>query len=141
MRKLLSLVLFVSACAGSEVTTVQQPNRPQPAEGGFQAPPPAVEGWRNLGAMVEISPIQRTIALDGQGGKIATLMIKGLTGEPEVEQVLIEYMDQNQKKVEVNRRFAPGDGQVIELKEDRPIKQISIFIDPDSQGTFEILGA
>lgn len=138
MRKLLSVVLFVGACAGSEVTPVQ---RPQPAEGGFQAPQPPAEGWRNLGALVEVSPIQRTVQISGQGGKIATLMIKGVSGEPEVEQVLIEYMDQQQMKVDVNRRFGPGDGQVVELKDNRPINKITVFLDPDSQGTFEILGA
>ena len=141
MHKLMSVVLFVGACGGADLTTVTPAPRPQPAQGGFQAQQPPAEGWRNLGQPVEVSPMQRTIALQGQGGKIATLMIKGVSGEPEVEQVLIEYMDSNQKKVEIGRRFAPGDGQVIELKEDRPIKQITVFLDPDSQGTFEIFGA
>jgi hypothetical protein len=141
MRKFLSLVVFVGACGGSNLSSVTPSPRPEPAEGGFQAQQAPSEGWRNLGAMVEVSPIQRTIVLSGQGGKIATLMIKGVSGESEVEQVLIEYMDQAQKTVDVNRRFVPGDGQVLELKDDRPINKISIFLDPDSKGTFEIFGA
>jgi hypothetical protein len=141
MRKLLGILLIAGGCGGSDLTSVTPPSRPQPAQGGFQAPPQSVEGWRNLGVPAEVSPIQRTIVLSGQGGKIATLMIKGVSGEPEIEQVIIEYMDKNQKKVDVNRRFVPGDGQVLELKDDRPIDKITIFMDPDSQGTFEIFGA
>src|SRR5688572_9903444 len=103
MHKLLSVILFLAACGGSELTSVTPSPRPQPAQGGFQAQPAPAEGWRNLGAPVEVSQIQRTLQLSGQGGKIATLMIKGVSGEPEIEQVLIEYMDQAQKKVDVNR--------------------------------------
>ena len=138
MHKLLSVVLFAGACGGASVTPAP---RPQPAQGGFQAPPAAVEGWRNLGTPVEVSTMQRTLQLSGQGGRIATLMIKGVSGEPEIEQVVIEYMDQNQKTVDVKRRFVPGDGQVLELKDDRPINKIIVIMDPDSQGTFEIFGA
>jgi hypothetical protein len=141
MHKLLSVALFVGACGGSDLTSVTPSPRPQPAQGGFQAQQQPAEGWRNLGQPVEVSQIQRTLQLSGQGGKIATLMIKGVSGEPEIEQVLIEYMDQAQKKVDVNRRFVPGDGQVLELQDDRPINKIIVIMDPDSQGTFEIFGA
>jgi hypothetical protein len=30
---------------------------------------------------------------------------------------------------------------VLELQDDRPIDKITVFLDPDSQGTFEIFGA
>ncbi|HLL23240.1 MAG TPA: hypothetical protein VK427_13980 [Kofleriaceae bacterium] len=143
MRKLTSLV-FVVGCAGSNVQTVepaQQSPRPDPAQGGFQAREPVVEGWVDLGTPVTISPVERRIELAGRAGKIAQLMFKGVSGEPEIAQVRIVYMDKTERTVELNKRFLPGDGQVVELKEDRPIQTISIFLDPDSQGTFTVFGA
>lgn len=64
-----------------------------------------------------------------------------MSGEPEIAQVQIEYMDKSVKKVDLNKRFVPGDGQVVELRENRPIEKIIFFMDPDSKGTFEIFGA
>ena len=141
MRKLTSIVVFAAACGGSNLQTTEPPPRPEPAQGGFQAQQPAVEGWVNLGAPVEVSPMQRTLQLSGQGGQLGQILIKGVAGEPEIAQIQIEYMDKSVKKVDLNKRFVPGDGQVVELRENRPIEKIIFFIDPDSQGTFEIFGA
>lgn len=120
---------------------MEPPPRPDPAQGGFQAEPPRVEGWVNLGVPVEETSIQRTLYVDGHGGQIAQLLIKGVSGEPEVAQVQVEYMDKTVKRVDLNKRFMPGDGQVIELKVDRPIQKVTLILDPDSQGVVEIFGA
>ena len=139
MRKLVSVVVFALGCGGSQ--TMEPPPRPEPAQGGFQAEQPRVEGWVNLGVPVEETPIQRTVYIDGQGGQIAQLLIKGVSGEPEIAQVQIEYMDKTVKRVDLNKRFMPGDGQVIELKTDRPIQKVTLILDPDSKGIVEIFGA
>jgi len=137
----MSLVVFAAACGGSNLQTTEPPPRPEPAQGGFQAQQPAVEGWVNFGAPVEVSPIQRTLVMSAQGGQVAQLLIKGVSGEPEIAQIQIEYLDKSIKKVDINKRFVPGDGQVVELRENRPIEKIIFFMDPDSKGTFEIFGA
>jgi hypothetical protein len=140
MRKL--IFVFALGCGGANTSTVQQTPRPLAAEGGIRAEPPAVQQtWVNLGVPVEVSPIQRQLEVAGQGGAIDTLLIKGVSGELEISQVEIEFMDKSTKKVDLNRRFIPGDGQVIELREQRPIGKIIVYIDPDSNGVFEILGA
>ena len=139
MRKLVSVVVVALGCGGSQ--TMEPPPRPQPAEGGFQAAQPRVEGWVNLGVPVEDTDIQRTLYIDGQGGQIGQLLIKGVSGEPEVAQVQIEFMDKSVKRVELNKRFLPGDGQVIELRDERPIQKVTIIVDPDSKGVVEIFGA
>ena len=141
MRQAISIVAFVLGCGGSDLTSVKPAPRPTPAEGGFQARQPAVEGWVHLGAPVEVTPLQRNVQVSGQGGQIAQLLIKGVSGEPEISQIQVEYADKGIKRIDINRRFVPGDGQVIELQESRPIEKIMIFMDPDSGGTFEIFGA
>jgi hypothetical protein len=141
MRKTLSIALFVVGCGGSNLQTVQESPRPNPGQGGFQAGQPAVEGWVNLGVPVEETPLQRTLNVSGQGGQIAQLLIKGVSGESEIKQVQVQYADQSVKSVDLNKRFLPGDGQVIELKSDRPVEKIIIFMDANSTGTFEIFGA
>ena len=139
MRKLVSVVVLALGCGGSQ--SMDPPPRPSPAEGGFQAQQPRVEGWVNLGVPVEETPIQRTLYIQGHGGQIAQLLIKGVSGEPEIAQIQVEYMDKTVKRVELNKRFMPGDGQVIELRNDRPIEKITIITDPDSRGVVEIFGA
>src|SRR5512139_3787273 len=140
MRNFWTIALFALGCGGANTSTVAPTPRPSPAQGGFQAQPPPVTSWVNLGVPVEVTPIERRIDLGGQPGSIGQLMIKGVSGEPEIAQVQVEYMDHSIKRVDINKRFQPGDGQVIELKEDRPIQNIVVFLDPDSQGTFEIFG-
>ena len=73
-------------------------------------------------------------------GPLSSLLVKGVSGEPEVQHIRIEYMDKSIRGVEVGRRFVPGDGQVIELPEHRPIEKIIVFLDPDTRGSVEILG-
>lgn len=143
MQKLLTSVFVLAACGGANVndTTVLQTPRPSPATGGYQAETPPVEGWVSFGAPVETSPLQRTIHVQGAGGNIGQLYIKGVTGEAEISQIQVEYMDKGVKRIDLNMRFQPGDGQVVELREQRPISRIIVFIDPDTQGTFEVLGA
>jgi hypothetical protein len=139
MRKLLSLVVVVG-CGGSNINSIEPTPRPSPAQGGFQATQPPVEGWVRLATPVEISPMQHNVQVSGQGGAIAQLLIKGVSGEPEVASLEVVYLDKSEKKVEIHKRFVPGDGQVVELKDERPIDKIIVYIDPDSKGTVEIFG-
>ena len=143
MRNLLipSFLALAASCAANTQTTSDPVNRPDPATGGYQAPQPRAEAWVSLGPTMETSPIQRTVEVGGHGGRISNLMIKGTHGEAEVTQVIIQYMDKAQKKVELHKTFLPGDAQVIELREDRPIDKIIVFIDPDTDGHFQIFGA
>src|SRR5688572_26969548 len=106
---LLSVVL---GCGGGNLTTVEQTPRPQASQGGFQATQPPVEGWVALGVPAYVSPSQRTLQISGSGGAIGQLLIKGVSGEPEISLVTVEFMDKSQKSVELHRRFVPGDGQV-----------------------------
>jgi len=131
-------------CGGSSgnLSNANSTPRPSPAEGGFQAPPQQVVAtWVSLGSPAPISAVQQTLELGGEPGPVSQLLVKGVSGEPEIDLIQIEYMDKSLKGVELKKRFVPGDGQVIELKEHRPIRKIIVFIDPDTQGTVEILGS
>ncbi|MDQ3367118.1 MAG: hypothetical protein M3680_16975 [Myxococcota bacterium] len=137
----LGAALAAVGCAAPSATPVESTPRPNAASGGFQAQQPRVEGWVSLGVPVAVTPIQHTITVGGQGGNIGQLLVKGVSGEAEISQITVEYMDKQVKRVNVQRKLLPGDGQVIELKADRPIDRIIVFLDPDSNGTFEIFGA
>jgi len=134
------MLVLVAGCGGKDLTTVKSAPRPSATNGGFQADQPVVTEWVNLGTPSEVTPLQRTLQLNGYGGAIGQLLIKGVAGEPEIDRVQVEYVDKNVKSVELNKRFVPGDGQVIQLKEARPIEKIIVYTDPDSAGTFEIFG-
>ena len=140
MKKLILLGL-VLGCGGGPMNTVEPAPRPDPARGGIQAEQPAVEHWVNLGVPTEVTPLQRTLQISGHGGKIAQLLIKGVSGEPEIQQIQIEFADKSMKRVDLKKRLLPGDGQVVELRDERPIEKIDVFMDPDSTGQIEIFGA
>ena len=140
MRKLLTITLFALGCGGGP--GMQPAPRPSPAEGGFQSQPaPVVRGWVPLGVPTQVTRMQQTLELGGAPGPITTLLVKGVSGEPEIDRIQVEYMDHTRKGVVLQKRFVPGDGQVVELESHRPIEKIIIFMDPDSEGTIEILGA
>lgn len=139
MRNLLTLLMFAAACGGAGAPT--ETPRPSSETGGYRAEQPAVDTWQRLGTPVEIAPAQAVVEVGGTGGKIGALLIKGVAGEAEIEQIHIEYMDEQSKRVDLSKRFLPGDAQVIELREDRAISKITVILDPDSTGTFEIFGA
>lgn len=141
MRKL--LIVFALGCGGGagNLSGTESAPRPSPAEGGFQAQPaPVVREWVALGVPAPVTPAQQTLELGGHPGAVSSLLVKGVSGEPEIQHIRIEYMDKSIRGVDVGKRFVPGDGQVIELKEHRPIQKIIVFLDPDSQGSVEILG-
>lgn len=138
MRQLVAALIF-AACASTP--TPEPTPRPSPESGGFRAAdPPVVDSWKSLGVPVETAPAQQVIQVDGQGGKIGALMIKGVSGEAEIEHITVEYLNEQSRSVDITRRFLPGDVQVIELREDHAISKIIVFLDPDSKGTVEIFG-
>jgi hypothetical protein len=135
-------ILLGAAIGCAPASTSMEPApRPSPASGGFQAQQPRAEAWVPLGDPVEVTELQQTIYVSGHGGNIGQLLIQGMTGEPEIAQIQVEFMDDAMKRVDLQKRFRPGDGQVIELRDDRPIKRIIVFIDPSSSGTYKIFGA
>lgn len=140
MRNLVCSLIAGAALAGC-ASTPAPVQRPSAASGGYRAPQPKADRWVSLGAAVPTSPTQHTIEVGGAGGKIGTLMLKGIAGEAEVEQITITYMDEMQQSVDVQKKLLPGDAQVIELREDRVISRIIVIMDPDSNGQIELLGA
>lgn len=140
MRHLVGLLLFATACGSAGPAPASTP-RPSPESGGFRAAePPKTHSWKLLGMPVETAPSQQTIEVGGAGGKIGAIMIKGVSGEAEIEQITVEYLNEQSRRVDLKKRFLPGDVQVIELREEHAISKIVVFLDPDTQGTVEIFG-
>lgn len=69
------------------------------------------------------------------------LIVKGIDGAPEIEQIEIEYADRGSRVVRLDRKLPAGEGQVIELRERRPIAKLVVTTDPDAPGRYVVFGA
>jgi hypothetical protein len=137
MKYLLLTLLF--ACNPNGPTAVQ----PRPVatnSGAFSDPAPAgINSWIELGGAqaVNTSQTHQVTTLE----PFAQLMVKAVDGELEIEQIQIEYANHENRIVQMKRKFVKGEGQVIELREKRPIAKIIVFTDPDSTGSYIVYGA
>lgn len=133
------LFLFAVGCATSPAQPYQHPTT---ASGGFSAPVSSeVREWVELGSPVASSPMQQTLVVPSTIGPLRQLMVKGLTGEARVSQILVRYTDQSERTFEMRKLLGPGDGQVIELREPQQVAQVVVFTEPESTGSIVVLGA
>ena len=112
--------------------------------GAYQQPAsPAVgaSDWVVLAPTVTTTNMQQTVEVGVTDRPFSQLMLKAVDGEPQIETLEIQYMDDNLKQVTVHRKLLAGDGQVIELRERAVIKKITVFTQPDSHGSYTIFGA
>lgn len=117
---------------------------PAPANtGAYQQPssPPEVRDWVVLAPAVTTTNMQQTVEVGVTDRPFSQLLLKAVDGEPQIESLEIQYMDDDLKQVTVHRKLLAGDGQVIELQQNGVIKRITVFTQPDSHGSYTIFGA
>jgi len=137
MRNAIMFVLALAGCA----------TRPEPVNtpantGAYREPsaPPEVTDWVMLSPTVQTSSMQQLIEVGTTNRPFSQLLLKAVDGEPQIEMLQIQYADDELKQVDVHRKLVAGDGQVIELRENRAIKKITVITDPDSHGSYTIFG-
>ena len=138
------IALVFAACAPRSVTPVPSsenagafadpPARVMPREDGSEA----VRGWVVLGRAQTTNLSQTHVVTTGE--PFAQILVKAVDGEAEIEQIEITYRDHQSRVVRLGRRLVAGDGQVIELREKRPIEKIVVHTDPDSRGDYVLFG-
>ena len=111
--------------------------------GAYQQPssPAEVRDWVVLTQAVPTTNMQQVVEVGVTNRPFSQLMLKAVDGEPQIESLQIEYMDDDMKQVTVHRKLVAGDGQVIELQQKAVIKKITVFTQPDSKGSYTIFGA
>ena len=133
------LLLFVVACGG----TAPAPQPTTTNSGAFHEPDRrVVRDWAVLSDAVTVdgTTLVHTLDLRADSPPVEQLLVKAIQGAPEIESLQIIYDDNNVEKVQLERVLNAGDGQVIELRGRRAIRQIVIATDPDSHGSFAIYG-
>jgi hypothetical protein len=135
--------MMLAACAPSAVPApstansgafVDPPARVLPTSGGGEA----VKGWVVLGKAHTVDLAQTHLITTTE--PFDELLVKAVDGEPEIEQIEIQYRDRQSRTVRLERRFAAGEGQVIELRDKRAIEKIVVHTDPDTQGDYVLYG-
>ena len=136
MSKLPLFLVIAAACGGA----------PSPATnhvGAYRDPaaaPPAVRDWVVLGDNVAAVSLQQQVVVRSPQA-FGQLLVKGVTGAPEIQQIEIEYDDKSVHTVTLDRTLPAGEGQVIELRDRRAITRLTVFTDPDGQGTYAVFGS
>jgi hypothetical protein len=132
------LGLTLAACAANGSTAV--PPAASLPPGGFrdEAVTAPVQRWVLLGERPVVN-VSQTIDV-ATTEPFTQLIVKGIDGAPDIEQIEIEYADQGSRVVRLQRKLPAGEGQVIELRERRPIARLVVTTDPDAPGRYVILG-
>jgi hypothetical protein len=108
--------------------------------GAFRAPADRTVGeWIELGGGT-VGGLSQSHVVATQR-PIETLLVQAVDGAPEIEVIQIHYRDGQTRRVRLQRTLPADDGQVIELRERRPISRIVVFTDPDSSGEYVLFGA
>jgi hypothetical protein len=110
--------------------------------GAFSDDSSPVRGWVVIGGAEanENGAMSQSYDVDTRQ-PFAQLLVKAVDGAPEIEQIQIEYDTHETRLVPFARRLAAGEGQVIELREKRPIAKIVVYTDPDSSGRYIVFGS
>src|SRR5512138_3147317 len=131
----IAICLLFAGCAAAPPPPPSTPNN-----GSFHEAPGAVAQWVDLGPVVPVDELTHRIDVSDPNA-FGELLVKGTAGEAKISQVQIEYPDHTVYNVDLQRRLEPGEGQVIELRQRRPITKITIYTSGNSNGTFTIFGA
>ena len=131
----LPLMLFLVACGGAPP--------PDSHVGAYRDPAvsaPAVRDRVVIGNGVPAVNLQQQIMLT-QPTAFNQLLVKGVSGAPEIQQIEIQYDDKSVHTVTLDRKLPEGEGQVIELRDRRAITRLTVFTDPDGQGSYSVFGS
>ncbi|HEY5937373.1 MAG TPA: hypothetical protein VIU61_22150 [Kofleriaceae bacterium] len=131
----LPLALFLAACGGAA-----PPNNHVGAYRDPAVSAPAVRDWVVIGTGVPAVNLQQQIMLT-QPRAFGQLLVKGVSGAPEIQQIEIQYDDKSVHTVTLDRTLPEGEGQVIELRDRRAIMRLTVFTDPDGQGSYSVFGS
>lgn len=139
MTHLITLAL-VAACTPNGARVPEAPASNVSNTGAFQEPEAAViHKWVTIAEAPTIDLSQEHVILTRES--FGQLLVKATDGAPEIEQIEIEYADHESRVVKLERKLVTGEGQVIELREKRPIAKLVVHTDPDSSGTYRVFGA
>lgn len=133
-------ILVAGACA----TPTAPPPAHQPPPGAYsqQTQPRRLTDadWVVLG-QAPVAGVSQTVEVSTTQ-PFSHLRVEAVEGAPEIEQLEIEYANNGGSRVvRLSKTLAEGEGQVIELRERKPIARIVVVTDPDAAGQFVIFGA
>jgi len=139
--------LFISAvigsAAGCAATVSSEPAyvaRPAPTYHPRDRERRIESRWMTLADGYSAQAEKQTIKLGPAFGQLSKIRVEAVRGEPAIYQIAIEYADQHTQVVPINARFAPGEGQVIDLDGRRTgVNRIVVYTTP-SRGSYSVFG-
>jgi hypothetical protein len=136
MTKLPFLLVMTAACAANS-------GAPNATGGAYRDPEiaaPAVRDWVVLGSEIPAVNLQQQVIVTSPAA-FGQLLVKGVSGAPEIQQIEIQYDDKSVHTVTLDRTLPAGEGQVIELRDRRAITRLTVFTDPDGRGSYAVFGS
>ncbi|MEO8705993.1 MAG: hypothetical protein ABI867_38545, partial [Kofleriaceae bacterium] len=95
--------------------------------------------WTTLGSRYAAS--SKTNQIFVNNGRFDKIRVEADRGTPVITKVTIEYNNAAPQYVPMNSRLSQGNGEVIRLNSNRPIKRVIVYTEPRSGGHFSVYGA
>lgn len=91
--------------------------------------------WRTFGQTFNARNDRQFVNLNG---RYHVLRLQAVRGEPEIERVVVQYMDGDTQTVEINSRLPDGAGEVIRLDPSRRINRVTVYTQRNTRGLYSV---
>jgi len=83
---------------------------------------------------------RQNILFRGTGGRVDKLRIQADRGAPLIKRVAVEYRNGMREVIRVNTQLRRGQGQVIDVDDNRRVREIIVITDPRYRGRYSVYG-
>jgi hypothetical protein len=91
--------------------------------------------WRSYGQTFNARNDRQLINLNG---KYRVLRLQAVRGEPQIDRVVVQYVDGDTQTVELNSQLGDGAGEVIRLDPSRRINRVTVFTQRNARGLYSV---
>jgi hypothetical protein len=83
---------------------------------------------------------RQNILFRGNGGRLDNLRLQADRGAPVIKRVVVEYLNGAREVVRVNTQLRPGQGQLIRVDQNQPVREIIVITDGRYRGRYSVYG-
>jgi len=91
--------------------------------------------WRSFGQTFNARNDRQVISLNG---RYHMLRLQAVRGEPEINRVVVQYVDGDTQTVELNSRLMNGAGEVIRVDPGKRITRVTVYTEPTTRGLYSV---
>ena len=91
--------------------------------------------WRTVGQTFNARNDSQLINLNG---RYHMLRLQAVRGEPQIDRVVVQYIDGDTQTVQLDSRLGDGNGEVIRLDPSRRITRVTVYPERNARGLYSV---